>query len=63
MLPISFIEGKLDSQPLVHPNMEKEPLKPFPNDTNPETGEVSGFISTSYLTQDNQDLTRYVLFL
>ena len=50
MLPISFIEGKLDSQPLVHPNMEKEPLKPFPNDTNPETGEVSGFISTSYLT-------------
>ncbi|XP_043583396.1 succinate dehydrogenase assembly factor 4, mitochondrial-like [Bombus pyrosoma] len=25
-----------------HPYQEKEPLKPFPNDTNPETGEVGG---------------------
>ncbi|XP_012281801.1 succinate dehydrogenase assembly factor 4, mitochondrial-like [Orussus abietinus] len=25
-----------------HPDQEKEPLKPFPNATNPETGEVGG---------------------
>ncbi|XP_076231086.1 succinate dehydrogenase assembly factor 4, mitochondrial [Calliopsis andreniformis] len=25
-----------------HPYQEKEPLKPFPNNTNPETGEVGG---------------------
>ena len=25
-----------------HPYQEKEPLKPFPNDINPETGEVGG---------------------
>ncbi|XP_017797433.1 PREDICTED: LOW QUALITY PROTEIN: succinate dehydrogenase assembly factor 4, mitochondrial-like [Habropoda laboriosa] len=25
-----------------HPYQEKEPLKPFPNDTNPETGEIGG---------------------
>ncbi|XP_076646424.1 succinate dehydrogenase assembly factor 4, mitochondrial [Halictus rubicundus] len=26
----------------MHPYQEKEPLKPFPNNTNPETGEVGG---------------------
>ncbi|XP_020287794.1 succinate dehydrogenase assembly factor 4, mitochondrial-like [Pseudomyrmex gracilis] len=25
-----------------HPYQEKEPLKPFPNNTNPKTGEVGG---------------------
>ncbi|XP_071558706.1 succinate dehydrogenase assembly factor 4, mitochondrial [Temnothorax nylanderi] len=25
-----------------HPYQEKEPLEPFPNNTNPETGEVGG---------------------
>ncbi|XP_029048464.2 succinate dehydrogenase assembly factor 4, mitochondrial-like [Osmia bicornis bicornis] len=25
-----------------HPYQEKEPLKPFPNDINPETGEIGG---------------------
>ncbi|XP_011137802.2 succinate dehydrogenase assembly factor 4, mitochondrial [Harpegnathos saltator] len=25
-----------------HPYQEKEPLKPFPNNTNPETGEIGG---------------------
>lgn len=25
-----------------HPYQEKEPLKPFPNSTNPETGEIGG---------------------
>ncbi|XP_034943079.1 succinate dehydrogenase assembly factor 4, mitochondrial-like [Chelonus insularis] len=30
-----FEEGK-------HPYQEKEPLKPFPNNTNPETGEIGG---------------------
>jgi len=34
--------GKLDEQPMVHPNQEKEPLKPFPDDINPDTGEVGG---------------------
>ncbi|XP_076181677.1 succinate dehydrogenase assembly factor 4, mitochondrial [Ptiloglossa arizonensis] len=29
------LEGK-------HPYQEKEPLKPFPNDINPETGEIGG---------------------
>ncbi|XP_070154907.1 succinate dehydrogenase assembly factor 4, mitochondrial [Polyergus mexicanus] len=25
-----------------HPYQEKEPLRPFPNNTNPETGEIGG---------------------
>jgi len=25
-----------------HPYQEQEPLKPFPNNTNPETGEIGG---------------------
>ncbi|XP_026673795.1 succinate dehydrogenase assembly factor 4, mitochondrial-like [Ceratina calcarata] len=35
--PIERLE-ELDT----HPHQEKEPLKPFPNNTNPETGEVGG---------------------
>jgi len=34
--------GKLDEQPTLHPAQEKEPLPPFPNNTNPKTGEVGG---------------------
>ncbi|KAJ6647500.1 Succinate dehydrogenase assembly factor 4, mitochondrial, partial [Pseudolycoriella hygida] len=34
--------GKLDEIEGPHPYQEKEPLKPFPNDINPETGEVGG---------------------
>ncbi|XP_023022433.1 succinate dehydrogenase assembly factor 4, mitochondrial [Leptinotarsa decemlineata] len=34
---------KLDEQPLAkHPYEEKEPLPTWPNDTNPNTGEVGG---------------------
>lgn len=32
--------GKLDDS--VHRDAEKEPLKPWPNNTNPHTGEVNG---------------------
>ncbi|KAA0188644.1 hypothetical protein HAZT_HAZT004510 [Hyalella azteca] len=40
-------ESKLDSDEAaspatVHPFQEKEPLPPFPNNTNPATGEVGG---------------------
>lgn len=34
--------GKLDEIEGPHPYAEKEPLKAFPNDTNPVTGEVGG---------------------
>ncbi|XP_077283501.1 starvation-upregulated protein [Arctopsyche grandis] len=34
--------GSLDEQPFDHPYQEKEPLKAWPNDTNPHTGEVGG---------------------
>eukprot|EP00088_Acartia_fossae_P068839 TRINITY_DN8818_c0_g1_i5.p1 TRINITY_DN8818_c0_g1~~TRINITY_DN8818_c0_g1_i5.p1 ORF type:complete len:108 (-),score=21.47 TRINITY_DN8818_c0_g1_i5:257-580(-) len=34
--------GKLDDQPNVHPAQEKEPLPAWPNNTNPNTGEVGG---------------------
>lgn len=34
--------GKLDEIEGAHPYAEKEPLQPFPNDTNPITGEVGG---------------------
>jgi hypothetical protein len=32
--------GKLDANP--HPDAEKQPLKPWPNNTNPYTGEING---------------------
>jgi hypothetical protein len=32
--------GKLDEYS--HPDAEKEPLKPWPNNTNPHTGEING---------------------
>lgn len=34
--------GKLDEIVGPHPYAEKEPLKAFPNDTNPVTGEIGG---------------------
>lgn len=34
--------GKLDQGEGRHPYQEKEPLKPWPNDINPHTGEVGG---------------------
>lgn len=34
--------GKLEEIEGKHPQEEKEPLKPWPNNTNPETGEVGG---------------------
>ncbi|XP_055917701.1 succinate dehydrogenase assembly factor 4, mitochondrial [Eupeodes corollae] len=34
--------GKLDEIVGKHPHQEKEPLKPWPNNTNPYTGEVGG---------------------
>ncbi|KAJ8975836.1 hypothetical protein NQ317_001233 [Molorchus minor] len=34
--------GKLDEQIGKHPYQEKEPLEPFPKNTNPNTGEVGG---------------------
>ncbi|CAK9825390.1 Succinate dehydrogenase assembly factor 4, mitochondrial [Anthophora retusa] len=37
--PIEKLEELEEGQ---HPYQEKEPLKPFPNNTNPETGEVGG---------------------
>lgn len=32
----------LGDQPLTHPTQKSDPLPPFPNDTNPITGEVGG---------------------
>ncbi|XP_055385858.1 succinate dehydrogenase assembly factor 4, mitochondrial-like [Condylostylus longicornis] len=34
--------GKLDELEGKHPYQEKEPLKPWPNNTNPNTGEKGG---------------------
>lgn len=34
--------GKLDEIVGKHPYQEKEPLEPFPNNTNPVTGEIGG---------------------
>ncbi|XP_030765398.1 succinate dehydrogenase assembly factor 4, mitochondrial-like [Sitophilus oryzae] len=34
--------GKLDEQLAKHPHEEKEPLEPWPNNTNPHTGEIGG---------------------
>ncbi|XP_065351995.1 succinate dehydrogenase assembly factor 4, mitochondrial-like isoform X2 [Cloeon dipterum] len=36
--------GRLDEpeEGAKHPHQEKDPLPPFPNDTNPKTGEVGG---------------------
>lgn len=34
--------GRLDQTEGRHPYQEKEPLEVFPNNTNPETGEVGG---------------------
>ncbi|XP_055642623.1 succinate dehydrogenase assembly factor 4, mitochondrial-like [Toxorhynchites rutilus septentrionalis] len=34
--------GKLDEIVGKHPYQEKEPLEPWPNNTNPNTGEVGG---------------------
>ncbi|XP_075218159.1 succinate dehydrogenase assembly factor 4, mitochondrial-like [Lycorma delicatula] len=35
--------GKLDElEEETHPQQEKEPLKPWPNNTNPHTGEIGG---------------------
>ena len=39
----SFLLGKLDElEEGQHPYQEKEPLKPWPNQTNPNTGEIGG---------------------
>ncbi|KAJ8726430.1 hypothetical protein PYW07_001128 [Mythimna separata] len=32
----------LGEQPAVHPSQKEEPFPPWPNDTNPHTGEVGG---------------------
>ncbi|XP_076748761.1 succinate dehydrogenase assembly factor 4, mitochondrial [Xylocopa sonorina] len=37
--PIEKLEELKEGE---HPYQEKEPLKPFPNNTNPETGEIGG---------------------
>jgi hypothetical protein len=38
-----FSAGKLDEiDEGKHPYQEKEPLSPWPNNTNPDTGEVGG---------------------
>jgi len=46
ILPLPFYffpTGKLDElEEGKHPYQEKEPLKPFPNNVNPETGEIGG---------------------
>ncbi|XP_056644625.1 succinate dehydrogenase assembly factor 4, mitochondrial-like [Diorhabda sublineata] len=34
--------GKLDEQIGKHPNEEEEPLPPWPDNTNPHTGEIGG---------------------
>lgn len=34
--------GKLDEYEGRHPHQEKEPLKPWPNNRNPFTGEIGG---------------------
>ncbi|VEN38838.1 unnamed protein product [Callosobruchus maculatus] len=34
--------GNLGEQAADHPYAEKDPLPPFPNNTNPETGEIGG---------------------
>jgi len=34
--------GKLDDQPVKHPAQEKEPLPPWPEGVNPNTGEIGG---------------------
>ncbi|XP_065093396.1 succinate dehydrogenase assembly factor 4, mitochondrial-like [Ochlerotatus camptorhynchus] len=34
--------GKLDEIVGKHPYQEKEPLEPWPNNTNPKTGEIGG---------------------
>jgi len=37
-------KGKLDEpeEGAKHPHQEKDPLPPFPNNTNPKTGEIGG---------------------
>ncbi|XP_021184098.3 succinate dehydrogenase assembly factor 4, mitochondrial [Helicoverpa armigera] len=32
----------LGEQPMMHPSQKEDPLPPWPNDTNPHTGEVGG---------------------
>lgn len=40
---ITYLSGKLEElDEGKHPYQEKEPLKPHPDNTNPETGEVGG---------------------